>query len=69
MADNTLGLELNPEQPEQPADDTEATQEPSSPQSPKLREPKKPYVNPDRVNTGGAQRVCTWQALPSSPCS
>ncbi|KAJ2936523.1 hypothetical protein H1R20_g576, partial [Candolleomyces eurysporus] len=55
MADNTLGLELNPEQPEQPANDTVVAQEPE-PQSPKPREPKKPYVNPDRVNTGGPQR-------------
>lgn len=65
MADNTLGLDLNPEQPEQPADDTEPSQDPPS-QSPKPREPKKPYVNPDRVNTGGPQRVCARQPLPSS---
>ncbi len=40
---------------EEAKDATESKKEP--------KEKKKPYVNPDRVKTGGAQRVCPQQSV------
>ncbi|KAF6742346.1 hypothetical protein DFP72DRAFT_798495 [Ephemerocybe angulata] len=53
MADNTLGLELNPEQ-STPTQDP-AQEQPESPTQ-GSRPKGRPYVNPDRVKTGGTQR-------------
>ena len=55
MADNSLGLQIAPEDIPAPPEittqeDATEEQQPKAPRS-------KPYVNPDRVKTGGAQRV------------
>ena len=43
-----------------PQEQTSDTSDNKKPQSTTLaREKKKPYVNPERVKTGGAQRVCS----------
>lgn len=58
---NSLGLDFNaPEAPpsaQSPEDKTEPQSPPKSPTEQPHREKKKPYVNPDRVKTGGPQRV------------
>lgn len=55
MSDNnTLGLDFTqPESPD-PTDDDPETKTETTPSKDK----KKPYVNPERVKTGGSQRVC-----------
>lgn len=45
--------------PDGPTEDATSPTTDSKPMSPTTaKEKKKPYVNPDRVKTGGAQRVC-----------
>lgn len=60
---NSLGLDFDAPQPpvltpENPSNNTESQPAPLSPAEQSHREKKKPYVNPDRVKTGGPQRVC-----------
>lgn len=56
---NSLGLDFNASEPATTVDaSVDNTESQSAPQSPaEHREKKKPYVNPDRVKTGGPQRV------------
>lgn len=51
---NSLGLDFDAPQPAPPPPEAPAQDQPA-------REKKKPYVNPDRVKTGGPQRVCQTQ--------
>lgn len=51
---NSLGLDFDAPQPAHSPPETPAQDQP-------VREKKKPYVNPDRVKTGGPQRVCQTQ--------
>jgi len=55
-APNALGLEFSQPVPEEDS----SVAAPASPVSTtaEARKEKKPYVNPDRVRTGGTQRVC-----------
>jgi len=65
---NALGLDFSqatiddkePSPTEPPADGPSSPVTPSGAASAlKKREKEKPYINPDRVNTGGSQRVRT----------
>lgn len=49
-------------EPKSEEEDAPAQQQISSPETAKaeVKEKKKPYVNPERVKTGGTQRVCFW---------
>src|SRR6267154_4493786 len=63
---NSLGLDFNnlsikdtAEPPQSDADGSQAPEHQSADvESKDVKEKKKPYVNPERVKTGGAQRVC-----------
>jgi hypothetical protein len=63
---NSLGLDFNNlsiketvEHPQTNAEESQALENQSADvESRDVKEKKKPYVNPERVKTGGAQRVC-----------
>jgi hypothetical protein len=59
MSDNnTLGLDFTqPESPDLTDNDPETKTETTP-----SKDKKKPYVNPERVKTGGSQRVCSTSA-------
>jgi len=74
-ASNSLGLNFDALQISDPTDpvqsedqapppaEEEPAQEQPTPSKEQKPDKKKPYVNPERVKTGGAQRVCA-----RSPC-
>lgn len=68
---NSLGLDFNnlslKETAEPSQADTDESQalenQPADVESRDVKEKKKPYVNPERVKTGGAQRVCNARTV------
>jgi hypothetical protein len=68
---NSLGLDFNnlsikdtAEPAQTLADDSQAQEKQSADVIPRdLKEKKKPYVNPERVKTGGAQRVYNYKTV------
>ncbi|KAG1760078.1 hypothetical protein EDD22DRAFT_781682 [Suillus occidentalis] len=61
---NNLSLKETAEPSQADADESQALEkQPADVESRDVKEKKKPYVNPERVKTGGAQRVCNVRTL------
>jgi hypothetical protein len=62
-APNALGLEFSQAASEADNSAGDAPASPGSTTAETVRNEKKPYVNPDRVRTGGTQRVCYFPSF------
>lgn len=61
---NNLSLKETAKPPQADADESQALENhPADVESRDVKEKKKPYVNPERVKTGGAQRVCNVKTV------